>query len=341
MSTDVLRRPQKNWSGMDGGFEAMVPDTPIGVTLGDPAGVGPEVLDRALEHLGAKGLLRLYGPDVLVRDLARRFPWCVPVATSSGLDGVEVGRYTSASGRASILALEAAIGDLASGEVRALVTGPISKTALVESGLDFPGQTEWVAQATGAERFAMMLMGPRLRVTLVTTHLALRDVPAALSQRAIEVAVVLTYDFLRDHLRIGSPRIGVLGLNPHCSDQGRFGDEEGRIIAPAVEALARRGAEVRGPLSADTAFHRALSGEFDAIVAMYHDQGLGPLKTVHFEDAINVTLGLPRLRCSPDHGPAFDLAGKGRASHASMLAALRLALRGSQSTKDGFPDHHR
>ncbi len=301
-------------------------EPPVGVTLGDPAGVGPEVLGRALEDLGQVGVLRLYGPDALVHDLARRFPWCFAVPTSFGLAGVETGRYARASGRAAVAALEAAIDDLARGEVRSLVTGPICKVSLTESGLEFPGQTEWVARATGARRFAMMLMGPRLRVSLATTHLALRDVPAALTAPAIEDAAVLTHAFLRDHLRIETPKIGVLGLNPHASDEGRFGDEEARVIRPAVDAIRARGIEASGPLSADTAFHRAMRGEFHALVAMYHDQGLGPLKLAHFEDAVNVTLGLPRLRCSPDHGPAFELAGRSVASHASMLAALRLAV---------------
>lgn len=313
-------------------------DLPVGVTLGDPAGVGLEVLARALAALGQVGVFRLYGPDVLVQDLARTYPWCFAVPTSTGLAGVEKGRYTRASGQASVAALQAAIDDFARGEVRALVTGPITKVALAEAGLDVLGQTEWMARATGARRFAMMLMGPRLRVTLATTHLALRDVPAALTAPAIEVAAILTHEFLRDHLRIEAPRIGVLGLNPHASDQGRFGDEEERVIAPAIALVRERGVAVSGPWPADTAFYRALRGEFHALVAMYHDQGLGPLKTVHFEDAVNVTLGLPRLRCSPDHGPAFDIAGRGVASHASMLQALRLAIQAPFRPSCDFSD---
>lgn len=305
-------------------------DLPVGVTLGDPAGVGPQVLAAALAKLGQVGVFRLYGPDVLVFDLARRFPWCVAVPTSVGLEGVETGRYTRESGQAAVFALRAAIEDFASGRVHALVTGPISKIALAEAGLGFPGQTEWVANATGATRFAMMLMGPRLRVTLATTHLALRDVCAALTQEGVENAVVLTHEFLVRYQGISSPRIGVLGLNPHASDQGRFGDEEALIIEPAIAAARASGLNVAGPLSADTAFYRAVKGEFDAVVAMYHDQGLGPLKLAHFEEAVNVTLGLPRLRCSPGHGPAFDLAAQGIASPASMLAALRLAVQASK-----------
>ncbi len=316
-------------------------DAPVGVTLGDPAGVGPEVLARALADLGPTGVFRLYGPDVLVQGLARRCPWCAAMPTSRGLAGIETGRYTPESGRAAVAALQAAVQDLARGEVRALVTGPIHKKALAEAGLDVPGQTEWVARATGTTRFAMMLLGPVLRVTLVTRHLPLREVPSALSRAKIEDAATLTHEFLRVHLDHETPRIGVLGLNPHASDEGRFGDEEARVIRPAVEALRARGVEASGPLPADTAFHRAMRGDFDALVAMYHDQGLGPLKLAHLEDAVNVTLGLPRLRCSPDHGPAYDIAGRGTASHASALAALRLALHARQGPSAELSDDHR
>ncbi len=320
----------------------MPDEGPVGVTVGDPAGVGPEVLRRALADLGPAGPLRLYGPDVLVHDLARRFSWCTAVPTSAGLQGVQTGRYTRASGQAAVASLERAIADFARGETRALVTGPISKVALGEAGLEFSGQTEWVACATRSTRFAMMLMGPRLKVTLATTHLPLREVPAMITADAIEVAAVLTHEFLKGHLRIQVPRIGVLGLNPHASDGGRFGDEEARIIAPAVAAIQAHGIDVQGPLPADTAFYRAMQGDYDALVAMYHDQGLGPLKLVHFEQAVNVTLGLPRLRCAPDHGPAYDLAGTGKASHASMLAALRLAVLGTPGwPSEQNPDHHR
>lgn len=303
-------------------------ETPIAVTVGDPAGVGPEVLRRAIEDLGPVAAFRLYGPGPIVTDLAARYAWCTPAPTSRGLDGVQPGRYTEASGRASVAALEAAIRDFSRAEVRALVTGPISKRALSDARLRYPGQTEWVADATGASRVAMMLFGPVLRVTLATTHLPLQEVARALTSESIRAAAELTKDFLHRVLGVERPRIGVLGLNPHASDDGRFGDEEARVIRPAVQDLQARGFDVAGPLPADTAFYRAFRAEFDALIAMYHDQGLGPLKLVHFEEAVNVTLGLPRLRCSPDHGPAYDLvAGHQAASHASMREALKLAVR--------------
>ncbi|MBM4394637.1 MAG: 4-hydroxythreonine-4-phosphate dehydrogenase PdxA [Deltaproteobacteria bacterium] len=313
-------------------------DAPVGITIGDPAGIGPEVVGAALgagsgSGSGSGSILggrfRLYGPGPMVRALAAAVPGCDAVATTPTLDGVEIGRYTPASGAASVAALLAAARDLAGGRIAALVTGPISKAALAEAGLPHPGQTELVAEACGVGRFAMMLAGPRLRVVLATTHMALRDVPAALTRERVFDASDLVAAFLRDRLRIEAPRLAVLGLNPHASDGGRFGDEEERVIAPAIARLRAAGIDAAGPLPADTAFHRAAAGAFDAVVAMYHDQGLGPLKLLHFPDAINVTLGLPRPRCSPDHGPAFDLAGTGRADPSSTRAAVAFAVTGS------------
>lgn len=301
--------------------------TPIGLTLGDPAGIGPEVATAALSVMPLDIPIRTYGPRPMVEELASRFARVIPIATTNTLDGVMIGRYNKASGVASVNALEAAFDDLARGIVGALVTGPVCKTALQDANLPFPGQTEWVASALGVSRFAMMLAGPRLRVALVTTHLALRDVADRLSRESIASTVALTADFLQRFEALLNPRIGVLALNPHASDQGRFGHEEATLIAPVIADLQGSGLTIEGPLPADTAFHRAAGGDFDALVAMYHDQGLGPLKLLHFSDAINITLGLPRIRCSPDHGPAFDLAGTNRADPTSMLTALRFAIR--------------
>lgn len=305
---------------------------PIGITLGDPAGVGPELFDIALAEAGDVPV-RLYGPAPRVRGLAARHPGVQAIATTPDMEGVVRGRYSPASGAASIAALAAAASDLAAGTIAALVTGPISKTALTAAGLPHPGQTEFVAAACGVQRFAMMLAGPRLRVTLATTHVAIRDLPAALTARAIVDAGELTADFLRDALGLPAPRIAVLGLNPHAGDGGRFGNEEALVVAPAIATLQALGIDAAGPLPADTAFFQAYSGGFDGVIAMYHDQGLGPLKLVHFADAINITLGLPRVRCSPDHGPAYDLAGTGRADPASTIAALRFALQTAAPTR--------
>lgn len=304
------------------------PDPPtIGLTLGDPAGVGPDLVDQALARVWEARPARVYGPDILVEAIARAHAGCEAIATSRGLDGVVPGRYTAGSGRASLLALRAAVADLAAGRLGALVTGPIDKHALSDAGLSHPGQTEFVAEACGVTRFAMMLAGPRLRVVLATTHLALRDVPAAVTEEAVFDAADLAASHLRRFEAVHAPRIAVLGLNPHASDGGRFGDEEAHVIAPAVARLRASGVDATGPLPADTAFHRAVGGAFDAVVAMYHDQGLGPLKLLHFTSAINVTLGLPRPRCAPDHGPAFDLVGTDRADPGSLVEALRFAAR--------------
>lgn len=299
----------------------------VGITVGDPGGIGPEVLEKALQYLSNSGRFRIYGPDVIVDRLHERFPECDPIFTSSGLSGVITGRYTKESGKASINALLAGVGDLALGAIKALVTGPIHKRALEESSLNYPGQTELVATMTGSKRYAMMLYGPRLRVTLVTTHLAIRDVASKLSEESVFNASELTCEFLQRYLKIPHPRVGVLGLNPHASDGGRFGDEEAYIIDPAVERLRAKGHDVEGPLPADSAFYHAMKGRYHGLVAMYHDQGLGPLKLLHFKNAINVTLGLRRIRCSPDHGPAFDIAGKGIADPTSMIEAIKFALR--------------
>jgi len=289
---------------------------PVGVTIGDPAGVGPELIDHAL-GLVKTGPVRLYGPRHVVEDIAARHPSVEPIGTSD--DPIVIGQYSKASGVASVSALARGAADLASGAIRSLMTGPISKLALAD--MDFPGQTEYVASVCGVSRFAMMLAGPTLKVTLATTHVAIKDLAGQLTENMVYDAGELTAQFLGSK----KARIAVLGLNPHAGDGGRFGDEEAKIIEPAVLRLKAAGYDAVGPLPADTAFFRAVSGDFDAVVAMYHDQGLGPLKLVHFFDAVNITLGLPRIRVSPDHGPAFDLAGTGKANPKSTVEALKMA----------------
>ena len=209
------------------------------------------------------------------------------------------------------------------GEIQGVVTGPVSKRKMHKIGFPFPGQTEFFAARAGVDDFAMCLTGGPLTVALATIHVPLRDVPGLL--RATEIVRVgkLLQSFSRK--RLGrDPRIAVAGLNPHAGEGGDFGDEEETIIAPAVETLAADG-NFAGPFSPDTIFHRAAQGEFDAVLCMYHDQGLIPLKLLAFDTGVNVTLGLPFIRTSPDHGTAFGIAGTGRASHASMLAAIKLA----------------
>lgn len=210
-----------------------------------------------------------------------------------------------------------------SSEPMAVLTAPINKKATSLAGFKFPGQTEFFEQLWNAQA-VMMLAGPQLRVALATNHLRLLDVPAALSQELILQKIKVTHESSKKTLGLESPRIAVCGLNPHAGDSGLFGDEDDRIIAPAIKEAQKAGIQASGPYPADTVFYRAYQGNFDVVLAMYHDQGLGPLKTVHFDEAVNVSMGLPHLRVSPDHGPAADLYLTGRASVKSFDAALKL-----------------
>jgi 4-hydroxythreonine-4-phosphate dehydrogenase len=214
-------------------------------------------------------------------------------------------------------------------ELVALVTAPVNKEAIIRAGIPFIGQTEYLSQLAGTERTVMMLLGADdrgrwLRVALATTHLAIRHVADELTQEKVELAIELAAQACRD-LGLPTARIAVCGLNPHAGEGGEFGDEEIRIIEPAVRAVQSRGLDVKGPMAADALFYHVYRGDYDAVVAMYHDQGLAPLKMVAFENGINWTLGLPFIRTSPDHGTAYDIAGKNKANPSSMIAALRLA----------------
>jgi 4-hydroxythreonine-4-phosphate dehydrogenase len=281
-----------------------VPARPvIGLTTGDPAGVGPELIGRCLADpaLPAGCQYRVIG--------------------TSG--GYEPGHPNAASARAAWEALEEAARLLRSGEIHGVMTAPVAKQTLHQAGFPFPGQTEFFAARSGTDNFAMCLTGGPLTVALATIHLPLREVPRALRSGEIVRVGKLLHEFLVR--RLGrAPRVAVAGLNPHAGEGGRFGDEEQTIIAPAVAELASQG-DFTGPLAPDTVFHRAASGEFDGVLCMYHDQGLIPLKLLAFDTGVNTTLGLPFPRTSPDHGTAFELAGTGRADHRSMLAAITLA----------------
>jgi 4-hydroxythreonine-4-phosphate dehydrogenase len=306
----------------------VIPDAPrIGVTLGDPAGIGPEIVAAALA--GSPGLAPrcvVFGHRAL---LARG-------AASMGVEPPEVsivdvgeavgtpGRPDAASGALQVQYLEAAIAAARRGEVAGLVTAPISKTWAKAGGLAFPGHTELLADRFGA-RVAMMFAGPSLRVVLATVHVPLAEVARVLTtDRIVEVGTLLATALARD-FGIASPRLGVVGLNPHAGEGGLLGREEQEVIAPAIAALRGAGIRVDGPLVPDAAFRDAAAGRWDGLVAMYHDQALIPVKLVDFERAVNVTLGLPIVRTSPDHGTAYDLAGTGRAREASFTAALALA----------------
>ncbi len=253
--------------------------------------------------------------------------------TNLGPGEITPGRPNDASGRAQLAYLTAATDAALAGDVAALVTAPISKEWIARAGFSFPGHTEYLASRAGVREFGMMLAGPVLRVTVATIHVPLKDVPRLLSVDAIASAIWLTAEGLARRFGIARPRVAVAGLNPHAGEAGRFGDEEDRLVRPAVEqarariAAAGIAATVEGPLVPDSVFRQAAGGEFDAVVALYHDQGLIPLKLLHFDDGVNITLGLPFVRTSPDHGTAYDIAGTGKARAQSFLAALDLAVR--------------
>ena len=279
----------------------------IGITSGDPAGIGPEVIRAAF----ASGML----------------PSGVRYEVAGEMSGHVPGQPTLAGARAAVDALELAAARLLTGEWQAVVTGPVSKHALHAAGYEFPGQTEFFAARAGVENFAMCLTGGTLTVALVTVHVPMRDVAGMLSCSEIIRIGLLLAGFLR-RLGIVRPRIAVAGFNPHAGENGDIGREEIEIIAPAVARLQLVGdADFSGPYPPDTVFHRAARGGFDGVLCMYHDQGLIPLKLHAFDEGVNVTLGLPFVRTSPDHGTAFDIAGKGIARPDSMVAAIRQAAR--------------
>lgn len=276
----------------------------IGLLAGDPAGVGPELLAEALRHPPEGVLLEVVG------DPSPRHP----------------GHPDREGSLSAIASLEEAARRAVAGELAAVVTGPVSKKHLHGAGFTHPGQTEFFAARAGVADFAMLLTGGPLTVALVTAHIPLREVARVLTTGEIVRVGRLLSGFLRRR-GIAAPRIAVSGLNPHAGEQGDLGDEEERIIAPALPLLAAAcpGTLFSGPFSPDTVFWRAANGEFDAILCMYHDQGLIPLKLLGFHEGVNVTLGLPFVRTSPDHGTAYELAGTGKARPESFLSAVRLA----------------
>lgn len=294
----------------------------IAVTLGDPRGIGPEIVRAALAARrtdGAPGAVRF----VVVGPRGTGVAVDEPVGDWDGGTGpspaTTEGRARDArAGRLAGLAVARAVALARDGAVQGIVTAPIDKAALLAGGHDFPGHTEMLAALTGCE-VAMMLASARLRVVLATTHLALRDVPAAVTEAAIARTAAVTRAGLRDWFGLEAPRIALCALNPHAGDHGRFGDEDDRVLAPAARA-----AGLAGPFPADTVFVRALRGEFDAVIAPYHDVGMTAIKVASFGEAVNVTLGLPFPRTSPDHGTALDIAGRGVADAGSMGAALDL-----------------
>ena len=296
--------------------------SPILITMGEPAGIGPEVALGAFAALGGKigsHPLKLVGDaDIFAAQKA------AVIATSARVQAAP-GKPASANARAVIEAIEIAVQACRDGEAAAIVTAPIHKAVLAGAGFGFPGHTEFLASLTGARRAVMMLASDKLRVVPLVIHVPLAMVPGLITSARIEETAEIMLAALKRDFGIASPRLTVSGLNPHAGEDGVLGGEEEAIIAPAIAALKAKGHRVIGPLSADTLFHDEARKQYDAVLTMYHDQGLIPIKTLSFWDGVNVTLGLPIVRTSPDHGTAFDIAGTGKADSRSMIAAIRMA----------------
>ena len=317
--------------------------SPLAISLGDPAGIGPEVIAKCWDHRSDFGLPAFVaigdarsvgavwdGPIEIVDDPRQAdaaFDHALPLIQIPVAEADTPGHPSVAGAHCSLDALELAVGLARSGSAAAVVTGPVSKEQLYAIGFQHPGQTEFVAERCGVSpgNVAMMLAGPTLRTVPVTTHLPFRAVPEALSTALIESRGRATLRGLQRNFGIAEPRLAVAGLNPHAGEGGKLGQEEAELIEPAIAALLAEGWRVTGPHPADTMFHARARANYDAALCMYHDQALIPIKALHFEDAVNVTLGLPFVRTAPDHGTAFNIAGQDRADPRPMAAAIRLA----------------
>jgi len=318
--------------------------------MGDPAGVGPEIILKALLHgdwqkksipliLGDRGVMDFYAsllgfkvPLVSVKeeDIENLPPIeeGAYILSLSSLDTTEFspGDSSPYCGEAVIRYVKKGVQLALEGKVAAMVTAPIHKASVHAAGYHYPGHTELLAEATGCQDYAMMLVGDKIRVSLVTIHVALKDVPSLITREEVFRVGRLTWQCMKGWFGIEAPRVAVAALNPHGGEGGAFGREEEDIIIPAINALREEGYPIQGPYPADTLFYRQYQGEFDAVVAMYHDQGLIPVKLEAFDRGVNLTLGLPIIRTSVDHGTAFDIAGKGKANPRSLEAAYALAL---------------
>lgn len=326
----------------------------IAITMGDPSGIGPEIIVKALHN---REILEMCLPVVIGDNLAieRAIKICGSEIKISPISTIEDARESSTD-TVSLLAVSAlnekdmlygtpskAAGDAVyryicaaaelclSNSVNAMVTAPINKEAMHRAGHDYPGHTELLAELCHTDDFVMMLAGDILRVGLVTIHEALSDVPGLVTLDKVLKTIRITAEAVAKLTEKANPKIAVLALNPHCGEGGKFGKEDVNVIEPAISCAIKEGIDAVGPLSADTLFYFAAQGLYDGVVAMYHDQGLIPLKMLHFDDAVNITLGLPIIRTSVDHGTAYNLAGSGKASEKSLLAAIKMAVEMSRN----------
>jgi len=324
---------------------------PLALTLGEPAGIGPDITllawlrrnelklppfyllgDRGLLERRASALgLTIKLAEVNAEGAGAVFADALPVVATGKIATTEPGRPDASSADAAITSIRRAVADVRAGLASAVVTNPIAKSVLYSAGFRHPGHTEFLAELAASNGKApqpvMMLWSPTLAVVPVTIHLSLREAIAQLSTGLIVSTARIVADGLTQSFGLAHPRLALSGLNPHAGEDGSLGTEDKAIVAPAVEMLRKEGIDARGPLPADTMFHETARKTYDCAVCMYHDQALIPIKTLAFDDGVNVTLGLPFIRTSPDHGTAFDIAGSGRANPASLIAALRLASR--------------
>lgn len=327
---------------------------PIGITMGDPAGIGPEIVAKLFaEGLPAPGIVvgdeaamrravALVGAALTVRGIDHpREAECSPgtmevLRAGTPAGDVPYGVVDARAGASAHAAIQRAIDGALDGSLRAIVTAPIHKEALRAAGIAYPGHTEMLADRAGTADFAMMLANDELRVLLVTIHVALADAIRLITPEAELRAIRLAHEALR-RFGIEQPRVAVAGLNPHAGEGGLFGHEDVDVIAPAIALARAEGIDATGPWPGDTVFMRARRGEFDVVVAQYHDQGLIPVKYLGVEQGVNITVGLPFVRTSVDHGTAFDIAGTGRADHASLRCAFRQALAMAVGQEAIFP----
>ena len=323
----------------------------IGITMGDPTGIGPEViikalLDRSIREkifpvvFGDKGVLVRVAQDIGITDVRFR-----EIALIDGVRSAEIGRreilVKSISnlkmtklrygrpdrncGRAMVNYIKEAVDAAMAGYIDAIVTAPINKEAINEAGFRYGGHTDMIADFTGTKEFTMMFISKHFKVSLVTIHVPLKDVSMRITPQRIYKVGLLTWKTLRQYFGLKNPKIGVCGLNPHAGEGGIFGDEEKDLIYPGIVSMRSKGIDAEGPLSPDSAFWRAYNKEFDAIIAMYHDQGLIPVKLIDFDNAVNVTIGIPIIRTSPGHGTAYNIAGQGKANPEPLKSAIELA----------------
>ena len=327
----------------------------IGITMGDPVGIGPEIILLALREASIFNMCKplIIGDEQrlqaaiqcvkshltinTIQTPDRGLYKCgsIDVISLSKLDSTKTfwGKPTTQTGKAMTGYIIAAIDMAVSKNIAAIVTCPINKMAMKMAGFNYNGHTELLAEHTKTEKYAMMLAGNKLRVVLVTIHMPLREVAAFLSTEKILQTIQITWNALYKRFGLKEPRIAVAGLNPHAGEGGMFGDEEENIIAPAIHLAKKEGFNISGPFPPDTLFYYAAKGDYDAVVCMYHDQGLIPFKMLHFTDGVNTTLGLPIIRTSVDHGTAYDIAGTGKADPGSLVAAINMAARQAIQTE--------